>query len=150
MVTKKQIEDFLSLKTFALVGISRNDKKFGNTIYSELRAKNYKVYPINSNLEKYENAVCYPDLKSLPEKPEGLIIVTNKNKSLDIVKDAHTSGIQNIWIQQMSDTKEAVEYCKANNINVIYKQCMLMHIEPVESIHKFHRFIKKIFGRLPK
>lgn len=150
MVTQKQIQDFLSLKTLALIGVSRNPKKFGNAIYSELRSKNYTVYPVNPNLTQYENAICYPDLKSLPLKPEGLVIVTNKEKSLSIVKDAHSAGINNIWIQQTSGSKDAIDYCKSNNINVIYKQCLFMFLEPIESIHKFHRFFKKIFGGLPK
>jgi uncharacterized protein len=150
MVTKKQIQDFLSLKTFALIGVSRNDKKFGNTLYSELRSRGRKVYPVNPNMDKYENTTCYPDIKSLPEKPEGLIVSVNKEKSLAIMKEAYSEGIKNIWIQQMSETKEAIEYCENNGINVIHKQCLLIHIEPVEGFHKFHGFIKKIFGGMPK
>lgn len=150
MVTKNQIQNFLSLKTFAIIGVSRNDKKFGNAIYSELRAKNYTVYPVNPNMDKYENAICYPNLNALPEKPEGLIIAVNREKSLGIVKEVHSLGIKNIWILQSSETKETIEYCKSNDINVIYKQCILMFLEPVAGFHKFHRFFKKIFGGLPK
>lgn len=150
MVTKNQIDNFLAKKNFAIIGVSRNPKKFGNAVYSELRAKNYNVYIVNPNLDRYESSVCYPDLMSLPEKPEALIVSVNKSKSLGIVKDAHSSGINDIWLLQMSETKEAVDYCEQNNINVIYKQCIMMFLEPVESIHKFHRFFKKIFGRLPK
>lgn len=150
MVTKKQIQDFLSSKTFALIGVSRDDKKFGNTIYSELKTRNYTVYPVNPNLEKYENAVCYPDLKSLPEKPDGLIFSVNKEKSLDVIKEAHSAGIKNIWIQQMSETNEAIEYCEKNGINLIYKLCLLMFLEPVKGYHKVHRFFKKLFGKMPK
>lgn len=150
MVTQNQINNFLSLKTLALIGVSRDSKKFGNAIYKELKLKNYTVYPVNPNLDKYENETCYPDLKSLPFLPEGLIIVTNREKSLGIVKDAHSAGIKNIWITQMSETKETIEYCEQNNINVIYKQCILMFLEPVKGFHNFHKFIKKIFGGMPK
>jgi uncharacterized protein len=150
MVTQNKINNFLSLKSLALIGVSRNAKKFGNAIYKEFKLKNYTVYPVNPYLDKYENDTCYPDLKSLPSRPEGLIIVTNREKSLGIVKDAHASGINNIWITQMSETKDTIEYCEKNNINVIYKQCPLMFLEPVQTFHKFHKFIKKIFGRLPK
>lgn len=150
MITNNQIQNFLSLKTLALIGVSRNVKKFGNVIYKELRTKNYTVYPVNPNLDKYENSICYPDLKSLPVQPDGLVIAVNKDKTLGIVKDAHSAGIKNIWILQTSGSKEAIEYCKSNNINVIYKQCLLMFLEPVEGFHKFHKFIKKIFGGLPK
>jgi predicted CoA-binding protein len=150
MVTNNQIQNFLSLKTFALVGVSRDSRKFGNAIYKEFRKKNYSVYPIHSEMKNIEGDVCYPDLKSLPLQPEGLIVVINKEKTLGIVKDAHASGIRNIWITQMSESKDAIEYCGKNYINVIYKQCPLMYLEPAAAFHKFHKFIKKIFGRLPK
>lgn len=150
MVTKKQIEDFLSLKTLAVIGVSRDDKKFGNAIYRELKRKNYCVYPVHKELETYEGDACYKDLKSLPYIPDGLVVSANKQKALDIVKEAHQAGIKNIWLLLMSDSKEAVEYCTGNGINLIYKQCMFMHLEPVDSIHKFHRFVKKLFGRMPK
>jgi uncharacterized protein len=150
MVTNNQIQNFLSLKTLAIIGISRDSKKLGNAVYKELKAKNYTVYPVHPYLEKYDNVTCYPDLKSLPYQPGGLVISTNRDKSLGIVKDAHAAGIKNIWIMQMSETKETIEYCEQNNINVIYKQCILMFAEPIHVFHKFHRFFKKIFGGLPK
>jgi uncharacterized protein len=150
MITQNQIQDFLALKSFAVIGVSRNEKKFGNSIYAELRTKNFIVYPVNPNMDKYENSVCYPDLKSLPTQPEGLFISVNKDKTIGIVKDAHSAGIKNIWIAQKSESKEAIEYCEKNNINVIYKHCLLMFLEPVEGFHKLHRFVKKVFGGLPK
>jgi uncharacterized protein len=150
MVTNLQIQNFLSLKSFALIGVSRNKNKFGNAIYKELKSKSYNVLPVHNELKNIEGDVCYPGLKSLPAKPDGLIIVTNKEKSLGIVKEAHYAGIKNIWITQMSETKDTIEYCVNNNINVIYKQCILMFLEPVGGFHNFHKFIKKIFGGLPK
>jgi len=150
MVTKKQIQDFLSLKTLAVIGVSRDDKKFGNAIYGELKRKNYSVYPIHKELETYEGDACYKDLKSLPYPPDGLVVSANKQKALDIVKEADSTGIKNIWLLLMSDSKEAVEYCADKGINLIYKQCLFMHLEPVDSIHKIHRFLKKLFGRMPK
>jgi uncharacterized protein len=150
MVTQNQIQNFLSLKTLAIIGVSRNEKKFGNAIFKELKLKNYDVYPVHQDISNFEGNICYPDLKSLPVKPDGLIIVTNKEKSLGIVKEAHMAGIKNVWTIQTSGSKEAIEYCESNNINVIYKQCILMFLEPVASFHKFHGFIKKLFGRFPK
>lgn len=150
MITQNQIRNFLSLKTLAIIGVSRSGKKFGNAVFKELLKRNYNAYPVHPEMNTLENHSCYNDLKSLPSAPDGLIITTNKDKTFGIVKEAHDAGIKNIWIQQMSDSKEALDYCKANGINVIYKQCLLMYLEPVEGFHAFHRFLKKIFGGLPK
>ena len=45
--TKTTVTDFLSQRVLAVVGASRDPKKFGNSIYRELKRKGYKVLPVN-------------------------------------------------------------------------------------------------------
>jgi hypothetical protein len=40
MITKEQIDEFYSQSKIAMIGVSRNTKKFGYTAYSELKKKN--------------------------------------------------------------------------------------------------------------
>jgi len=150
MVTKKQIDNFLSLKSLAVIGVSRSDRKFGNTIYKELKRKNYTVYPVHTEMSSIGNDICYKDLKSIPYTPEGLLISVSREKTTDIIKEAYSAGIKNIWLHLMSESAEAIEYCRDKGINLIYKECMFMYLQPVVSIHKFHRFIRKLFGKMPK
>lgn len=150
MVIQKQIDDFISLKNLAVVGVSRTEKKIGNTIYKELKKKNYSVYPVHTEMSSFDGDVCYRDLKSFPYKPDGVIVSVKKEKSPAIIKEAYESGINNIWLNLMSDSDEAIEYCNSNGINVIYRECIFMYLEPVKSIHSFHRFFKKLFGKMPK
>jgi len=150
MLTQKQIEDFFNLGSYAIIGVSRNPKKFGNTIYKEMKANNLNVYPVHPELEKIGDDKCYKDLKTLPIKPEALIISVNKLKTLDTVKDAVNSGIKNIWIQLMSDTPDAINFCKNNGVNLISKECIFMYMEPVVGFHKFHRTLKQIFSVFSK
>jgi uncharacterized protein len=149
MVTQKQIDSFFSLDSFAVIGVSREPKKFGNAVFKEMKAKNLKVYPVHPELEKVGDDVCYKNLQSLPRIPKALIISVNKNKTLETVKDAVDAGIKNIWIQQMSETPEAIDFCEKNNVNLIHRQCVFMFLEPVQGFHKFHRFLKSIFGKIP-
>jgi predicted CoA-binding protein len=150
MISKTEIEKFLSLKSYALVGASRNEKKFGNTLLKELKNRGMKIYPVHFDVDEIDGIKCYRNFYSFPEKVEGLIISVNKNKTLDIVREAYNCGIHYIWIQLMSDSKEAIQFCEENNISYISKECLLMYLEPVKSIHGFHRFFKKLFGRYPK
>jgi predicted CoA-binding protein len=53
-------------------------------------------------------------------------------------------------MQQGSESEKAINYCNENGIDVIHGECILMFAEPVESIHKFHKWLWKIFGKLPK
>ena len=47
MTTLKQINEFLDSQPIALVGVSRNPKKFGYAVFKELKEKGMKIIPVN-------------------------------------------------------------------------------------------------------
>ncbi|MCX6223915.1 MAG: CoA-binding protein [Bacteroidia bacterium] len=149
MATKQQIEQFLSSEPIAMAGVSRNPKKFGRIAYDELTRKGLKLIPINPNLESINGTTCYTDIQHLPDGVQSLVIMTKKDKTAGMVEAALAKGIKNIWIQQASDTPEALALLKGKDVNLITKQCILMHHKP-DGFHKFHRNIKRFFGGLPK
>jgi predicted CoA-binding protein len=75
--------------------------------------------------------------------------MTKKDQTAGVVREALTKGIQNIWIQQSSDSPEALGLLKEAKVNAITGQCILMHHKP-GGMHKFHRNLKRFFGALPK
>lgn len=149
MTRKADVEDFLAQKTLAVVGVSRKKNKFGNAIFRELKQKGYRVFPVNAHADTIEGEPCFHDLKSLPEPVGGAVIVVPPAQTEKIVKDAGEAGISRVWIQQGAQSDAALAYCKENNIAAVSKECILMFVEPVGSIHKFHRWLWKIFGKLP-
>jgi len=50
----------------------------------------------------------------------------------------------------MSNTSETAKIANEKKIDLIDKECIFMYAEPVTSIHKFHRTLRKIFGLMPK
>lgn len=148
--SKKQIQAFFEMKKIAIAGVSRDSKKFSTVAFRELTEKGYEIYPVNPNVDTIHGVTCYQSVSALPAGVNSLLIATPKPHTLGLLKDAVAKGLQNIWIQQMSETPETIEYIKANNLNPIIKQCIFMHAEPVGSIHKFHRAISRFFGQLPK
>ena len=150
MVSRKNINDFLSLKKLAVVGVSRNSKKFGNSIFKELKNKGYQVFPVNPYINEFEGEECYPNLNLLSGKAEGAVFVVPPDKTEKLVEEAFSAGIKNIWMQQGAESKNAISYCKNNNINAVYGECILMFAEPAAFFHKAHRFVSGVFGRLPR
>lgn len=144
------ILSFLEGKEFAMAGVSRDKKKFGGALFADLMNRGYKVYPVNPHTDKIGDVTCYPDVASLPEQVKKLYIVTPKKETLSVVEQAVKKGIRQIWIQQMSETPEAVKLAQEKTVDPVYGECMHMYAEPVESLHKFHRAIRKFFGRFPK
>jgi len=149
MASLNQIESFIASEPVAVVGVSRNPKKFGYTAFKELKEKGLKVIPVNPSATEILGTKSYPDVTSLPSEVGGVIILTKKEETARIVRDARAKGIKNIWIQQYSDSKEAIKELEGSDINYITGECILMFYKP-HSIHKFHRAILKFFGKYPK
>jgi hypothetical protein len=107
------------------------------------------VIPVNPYADEILGIKVYPGLKSLPSGIRGMIVVTPKTATAAVIKEAKEAGIKQIWIQQNSDTKEAVDELMGTDINYISGECILMHYKP-NGIHKFHGKLKRFFGRFPK
>jgi predicted CoA-binding protein len=101
-------------------------------------------------LESFEGQPCYPSLKALPEGVEAALIVVHAAQTEQVVKDAAEAGIRRVWMQQGAGSQQAIAYCKENGIEVVSGECILMFAEPVASFHGFHRWLWKLFGKLPK
>ena len=149
MVTLRQIDEFIASEPIAMVGVSRNPKKFGFIAFRELKERGMNIIPVNPYAGEILGTKAYPDLKSLPSGVRGMIVVTPKTATAAVIKDAKKAGIRQIWIQQNSDTKEAMDELKGTDINYIAGECILMHYKP-NGFHKFHGRLKRFFGRFPK
>jgi predicted CoA-binding protein len=148
---------FLSQKNIAVAGVSRKNGGVGNIIYKKLKETGHNVYPVNPNMDTFEGARCYADVKSIPDKIDGVVIVTKPSVAETIVQDCIGSGVKSVWMHNMFGHKgankagssisgKAVQLCRENNITVIPGGCPLMFCEPVDFGHKFLRGINKITG----
>ena len=149
MAALKQIEEFMAATPVALIGVSRDPKKFGHAAFKELKQKGLDIIPVNPLADEILGVKSYRDIKSLPPEVKGVIIMTKKDKTAAVVKEAREKGIKNIWIQQMADSKEALKDLEGSGINYVTGECILMHYKP-HSIHKFHKAMRKLFGVFPK
>ena len=149
MATLRQIEEFLNSEPIAMAGVSRNPKKFGFAAFKELKQKGLNVIPVNPHADEIHGAKVYHNIKSLPDNVRGLIVMTGKDQTAEVIRDAKEKGIKQIWIQQMAENKDALKELEGSDVNYITKECILMHYKP-HSIHKFHAAIRKFFRTFPR
>ncbi len=148
--TKAAIDSFLAIRRVAVAGVSRDPKKFGHLVFKLLKEKGFEVYPINPEIDQIAGVPCFHSVSALPLNVHSLLIITQKKQTKSVVAEAVAKGIDNIWIQQMSDTPEAIELASSHPVNLVTGECILMHLDPVTGIHKFHRTVKKLFGLYPR
>jgi hypothetical protein len=141
------IEEFVQQKKFAVVGVSREPKKFGNYIYKELSGKGFGVIPVNPHMDKFDSHVCYRNLLEIPEKVDGAIVVVPPEQAEAVVRDASAAGIPRVWLQQGSESDSAISFCRDHGVEVVAGKCIMMFAPPVSSFHRVHRFVWNLFHR---
>ena len=141
------IKDFVATKRIAIVGVSKSDAKFGNSIYRELKEKGYDLVPVHPSMDVFENDQCFPTIYEVQPPVEAVLISVKKDKVKLILDDAHQAGIKKIWLQQGSETPETIEYGKSLGMKIVPGGCIMMYAEPVKSVHSFHRWIWKLIKK---
>lgn len=144
------IRSFISLKNIAVVGVSSSGKGFGAAVFTQLKDNGYNVYPVNINGGSFQQEKLYKNLAEINNTIDGIVTVVPPKETEKVLQDVVELGIKNVWMQQGSESKKAIDYCKENNLNAVYGECILMFAEPVKSIHSFHRWIWKLIGKYPK
>ena len=124
---EETIKRFLDKKNvFAVVGASRDPKKYGHQVYADLKGAGYKVYPVNPNATEILGDKCYSSLKDLPEIPDVVDTVVPPKVTEQVVKACKELGIKKVWMQPGSESQEAINFCKANGIEVVHDVCVMV------------------------
>jgi predicted CoA-binding protein len=148
MTTRSSVDQFLANKHLAVAGASRSGKKFGNTVLKELSSKGYQLTILHPEATEIDGQACYASLSEVPAQVGGLFICVPPEETNALVRQAATAGIRNIWMQQGSESPDAVAFCQEQGLNAIHGECILMFAQPT-GFHKFHRWIWGLLGKLP-
>ena len=148
------VKDFLAQKKIAVVGVSDKRETGCNAGYNRLKAAGYTVSAVNPRLTTFDGGPCYPDLKSIPEKPDAVFILANPKVTEQIVQQCVDLGIKHVWMHCMMGTKpglaanmtsvsqDAVRMCHENGISVIPGACPNQFLKPDFG----HAMMRVIFG----
>ena len=151
------VQDFLAQKKIAVVGVSDKRDTGCNLAYRKFKENGYQVYPVNPRITSFEGAECYPDLKSIPEKPDAVFLLTSPSVTDKVVQQCVELGIKQVWMHCMLGTKpglaasmtsvseEAVRVCRENDITVIPGACPNQFLKP-DMGHTLMRVMCRSFG----
>lgn len=157
MKIESLVQDFLAQKKIAVVGVSDKRDTGCNLNYRKFKENGYQVYAVNPRITSFDGDPCYPDLKSLPEKPDAVFILASPRVTEQIVQQCVDLGVKRVWMHCMMGTKpglaqgmtsvsqSAVDVCKANGITVIPGSCPNQFLKP-DFGHGMMRSLWGLFG----
>lgn len=150
MTSMQSIRDILAQPSLAIVGVSRSGKKFGNIALRELRANGYRLFPVHPSGATIEGMECYPSLAAIPEPVGGVFIAVPPAQTEHVVRDAAAAGITRVWMQRGAASERAVKFCADHGISEVHAECILMFLQTGPVVHRAHRWIRGVFGKLPR
>lgn len=119
MTIEQQIEQFLAVPVFGVVGASTNRNKYGNKVLRCYQQSDRRVIPVHPNEQQIEDLDCVASVADLPEEVKSISTITPPQITEKVVKQAVAHGIKNIWMQEGSESPAAVDYCEKQGLNVI-------------------------------
>ena len=150
MTEQAVVNDFIAQKKLAIVGVSRSGKKFGNSILKEMTSKGYEMYPVHPEAAEIDGHRCASTLRDVAGEVGGVVMVVKPEQTEQLVREARDAGITRVWMQQGAHSEAAVAFCREAGMSVVANECLLMFSEPVKGVHGFHRWLWKVFGKLPR
>jgi len=130
------LEKFFAPQSVAIVGASQKKGKVGHEILTSIIAGGYQgeVFPVNPNAETIEGLKCYPDLASIGQVPDLVVIVVPAKvvpgimrQCADIgVKSAIiiTAGFKEVGEEGRKLEQEIIQIARQARIRVIGPNCL--------------------------
>ena len=150
MLDRRAIDDFLAQRRLAVVGVTGRKGDFATTMVGELREHGYDVFPVGRSGPDG----TFPALADVPGPVDGVVVMVARDAAPAAVKEAAAAGIRRVWlfkgIGKGACGDAAVAACREHDMAVVEGACPLMFLEPVRSVHRFHRGIRRLRGVYPK
>jgi acetyltransferase len=130
------LESFFNPQSIAIVGASRQKSKVGYEILANIVKAGYKggIFPVNPNTDTIEGLKCYPDLESIPDTPDLVIIIVPAKIVPPVMQQCAkvgvkaviiiTAGFREVGEEGRALEKQVVQIAKQAGIRVIGPNCL--------------------------
>ncbi|MEI7558213.1 MAG: CoA-binding protein [bacterium] len=112
--------------SYAVVGASNNEEKYGYKVFKDLLDAGYKVLPINPTEKKILNKKVYATLSEVKKKIDVVIFVTPPAVTEKVLEEVKILEIKNVWLQPGAESDKAIDFCKKNIIECVHDACIMI------------------------
>jgi hypothetical protein len=112
-------------KTIAVVGLTDSPLRPSYGVSHYMRARGYRIIPVNPNIKEWEGEKAYPSLLEIPEKVDLVNIFRRSEAVPEVVEHAIQIKAPAIWMQEGVVHEEAAEKARQAGIFVVMDLCIL-------------------------
>lgn len=131
---EEEIKELLSsVKTIAVVGMSKNPSKDSHHVAKYLASKGYKIIPINPTCETIEGHRCYPSLEAVPnEITIDLVDVFRPPEEVPSITDqAIRRSVKGLWLQEGIVHNASAEKAQKAGLKVVQGKCIMKALKAI-------------------
>ncbi len=111
-------------KVIAVVGLSRRESRPGYYVPAYMHAAGYRIIPVNPYLEEALGEKAYPDLLSIPDSVDMVVIFRRSEDVPPVVDEAIEIGAKAVWMQLGIINEEAAAKARAAGLQVVMNSCI--------------------------
>ena len=113
-------------KQIAVVGFSSRPSRAGYYVPAYLHQQGYRIIPVNPYLHEALGERAYPDLTSIPEEVDLVLIFQRSDKVPPFVDQAIAIGAKAVWLQLGISNEKAAAKARAAGLDVVQDACMMV------------------------
>ena len=113
-------------KSIAVVGLSRRHTRAGYYVPAYLYEHSYRIIPVNPYLDQALGEKAYPDLASIPDPVDLVLIFQRSEKVEPFVEQAIKIRAKSVWMQLGIHNEAAAAKARAAGLNVVEDACMMV------------------------
>jgi signal transduction histidine kinase/predicted CoA-binding protein len=110
--------------TIAVVGLSKHPERASHSVPAYLQSQGYRIIPINPGITDALGEKAYPDLVSIPEPIDVVLIFRRSEAVPEIVQQAIQVGAKVVWMQEGIVNEAAAETAHEAGLAVVMDTCM--------------------------
>ena len=115
------------LKTVAVIGASKDRRKFGNKALRAFRHQGYEAIPINPHQTSIEGLTCYPSVLDVPGPIDLATFYVPAEIGQQVVGEVAEKQISEVWLNPGADSPGLIARATALGLRPI-PQCSIIRI----------------------
>lgn len=121
--------------TIAVVGLSSEKTRAGYYVPAYLQRQGYHIIPVNPHIDQALGEKAYPDLASIPE-PVDLVLLFRRSQAVPpFVEQAIQIGAKGVWMQSGIINRPAAQMAERAGLQVIMDTCMFVEHRRIRRSH---------------
>ena len=114
---KAAINDFLSQKKFAVVGVSKSDKKFGTIVFRHLAEGGLTVYPVNPKGGEIEGLAVYRRVSDVPGGVDRVSMYVPAGVGIGLLDEIAEKQVEEFFLNPGSESESLIEAARSKGLD---------------------------------